>query len=621
MEEEGASDGKVPHKLAQQLAREKAAEEARLQREKFEQQKKDLEAKMQAALEQQMKNRMEKKEKVKERSITDKLVPAKRPSSEVLEDALHKTGNKKIDTKAAKALVKKQKEEIFNTMGIVGFGKEGKDLGLPAGSRLQAPNWAEEVLPRFEKAFYQELPEVSSRDPVPFRASKEITVWEGAHAPNPVLTFDEAGFPVSVRQIFDVAGMTEPTPIQSQAWPVILSGYDMVGLAETGSGKTLAFLLPAFVHILAQDELKGDDGPIALVVCPTRELAVQIQTQADKFGAGVGVLNACLYGGVDKAPQKRQLQRGSALCIACPGRLLDFLEAGTTNLKRVTHLILDEADRMMDMGFDKQVRKILELIRPDRQTLMFSATWPTQVRRLAGDFLRRAITVQIGNLSSANQNITQTVICISEDGKKNRLFQLLQTIVDKEEEVPRTIIFCLTKVRCEFLWSAFQRKEGWASQTIHGDKTQKERDWVMSEFRNGNCPVLIATDVAARGLDIKDVKYVINYDMPMQLDEYVHRIGRTGRAGELGQAYTFVSSENLHHVAGLIKILEESRQEVPAELRQLAEGRGKLPGSRAPMGKGGYGMKGGKGSPAPPYAAPHGQGRSHGYVGHSAPYT
>ena len=271
------------------------------------------------------------------------------------EDELQKTGNKKWDSKAAKQLAKKQKEEIFATMGIVGFGKDAKDLGVPAGSKLQAPVWDETTLVPFERNFYQEWPSVAERDAKPYRDAKEIMVSWKYPVPNPVVLFDEAAFPPAISQALSLAGHTEPTPIQAQAWPIALSGCDMIGLAETGSGKTLAYMLPAIVHVSAQPELRGEDGPLALVLCPTRELACQIQVEADKFGERAGVLSSCLYGGVDKAPQKRQLQRGSHLCIACPGRLIDFLETGTTNLNRITFFVLDEADRMMDMGFDKQV--------------------------------------------------------------------------------------------------------------------------------------------------------------------------------------------------------------------------------------------------------------------------
>lgn len=209
---EGNEVSKVPHKLAQQLARERAAEEAKLQREKFEQQKQDLEAKMQAALEQQMKNRLVKKPPKGERSITDKVLPAKRPSSTLGEDAVQRTGNKKVDTKAAKELAKKQKEEIFATMGIVGFGKDAKELSVPAGSKLQAPNWAEENLPEVRKAFYRELPEVRDRDPGPFRTAQEVLLWEDSAAlPNPVLSFEEAGFPLPMRQALAISGMAEPS--------------------------------------------------------------------------------------------------------------------------------------------------------------------------------------------------------------------------------------------------------------------------------------------------------------------------------------------------------------------------------------------------------------------------
>eukprot|EP00906_Rhabdomonas_costata_P014755 RCo021187 len=365
------------------------------------------------------------------------------------------------------------------------------------------------------------------------------------------------------------AGFTEPTPIQAQGWPIVLSGHNLIGIAETGSGKTLAYLIPAMVHISAQPELRGEDGPIVTVLAPTRELAVQIQGEMERFGGGdsVGHRTACLYGGTEKGPQRRQLQRGAEICVACPGRLLDFLEAGVTNLRRVTYLVLDEADRMMEMGFEPQVRKVCELVRPDRQTLFWSATWPKQVRALAEEFVKDPVTVQVGKLNSANANVRQTVICLTEDNKRNRFYQLLSSISDSATDPDyRILVFCLTKVRCEQLQSALDRKGTLRSLTLHGDKTQGERDFAMAEFRSGACQVMIATDVAARGLDIKEVRYVINYDMPLQLEEYVHRIGRTGRAGEIGFAYSFVTPENASLARGLVKLLQDARQEVPREL-------------------------------------------------------
>merc|ERR1719421_1263198 len=237
-----------------------------------------------------------------------------------------------------------------------------------------------------------------------------MTIQAG-RAPNPVRTFQEAGFPSYVMDQINKAGFTEPSAIQAQGWPVASSGHDMIGIADTGSGKTLSFLLPAIVHINAQEQLRPNDGPICLVLAPTRELAMQIHKECDKFGSSSRIKTTCLYGGVPKGPQIRDLRRGSEIAIATPGRLIDLLDMGVTNLKRVTYLCLDEADRMLDMGFEDQVRKICGQIRPDRQTLLWSATWPKEVQHLATDLCKeRPVHIHVGSQElKANTRIAQYV--------------------------------------------------------------------------------------------------------------------------------------------------------------------------------------------------------------------
>jgi len=234
-------------------------------------------------------------------------------------------------------------------------------------------------------------------------------------------------------------GFTTPTPIQSQSWPIVLSGRDLIGIAKTGSGKTLAFTLPAIVHILDQAPLQHRDGPIALVLSPTRELAMQTSQECNRFGRPCRVNNVCVYGGAPRGRQQQELERGTHIIIATPGRLIDFLESGATNLKRVTYLVLDEADRMLDMGFEPQIRKILEQIRPDRQTVMFSATWPKEVQNLARDFLVSPVQLQIGSLNlSANQDIKQIIEIVEDNMKLSRIMALLKEIQKPGE---KTVVF------------------------------------------------------------------------------------------------------------------------------------------------------------------------------------
>ncbi|XP_010501121.1 PREDICTED: DEAD-box ATP-dependent RNA helicase 20-like [Camelina sativa] len=433
----------------------------------------------------------------------------------------------------------------------------------------------------FEKNFYVESQAVASMTEAEveeYRKLREITV-EGRDIPKPVKSFRDVGFPDYVLEEIMKAGFTEPTPIQSQGWPMAMKGRDLIGIAETGSGKTLSYLLPAIVHVNAQPILAPGDGPIVLVLAPTRELAVQIQQEASKFGSSSKIKTTCIYGGVPKGPQVRDLQKGVEIVIATPGRLIDMMESNNTNLRRVTYLVLDEADRMLDMGFDPQIRKIVSHIRPDRQTLYWSATWPKEVEQLSKKFLYNPYKVIIGSSDlKANRAIRQIVDVITESQKYNKLVKLLEDIMDGS----RILVFLDTKKGCDQITRQL-RMDGWPALSIHGDKSQAERDWVLSEFKSGKSPIMTATDVAARGLDVKDVKYVINYDFPGSLEDYVHRIGRTGRAGAKGTAYTFFTVANARFAKELINILEEAGQKVSPELASM--GRSTAP---APPGLGGF---------------------------------
>ncbi|KAG6028197.1 ATP-dependent RNA helicase dbp2, partial [Claviceps citrina] len=399
------------------------------------------------------------------------------------------------------------------------------------------------TLPKFEKSFYKESPDVANRTPAEveaFRRKHQMTI-AGTNVPKPVETFDEAGFPRYVMDEVKAQGFPAPTAIQSQGWPMALSGRDVVGIAETGSGKTLTYCLPSIVHINAQPLLAPGDGPIVLVLAPTRELAVQIQQEITKFGRSSRIRNTCVYGGVPKGPQIRDLSRGVEVVIATPGRLIDMLEAGKTNLRRVTYLVLDEADRMLDMGFEPQIRKIIEQIRPDRQTLMWSATWPKEVRAMASDFLTDFIQVNIGSMDlSANHRITQIVEVVSEMEKRDKMIKHLEKTMENKEN--KILIFVGTKRVADEI-TRFLRQDGWPALSIHGDKQQNERDWVLDQFKTGKSPIMVATDVASRGIDVRNITHVLNYDYPNNSEDYIHRIGRTGRAGAKGTAITFFTTD------------------------------------------------------------------------------
>ncbi|KAJ4392042.1 ATP-dependent RNA helicase dbp2 [Gnomoniopsis smithogilvyi] len=473
-----------------------------------------------------------------------------------------------------------------------GFGGGG-DRMSNLGAGLQKQSWDLDTMPRFEKSFYKEHPEVSARSAAEvekFRHDHSMTI-HGNDVPKPVETFDEAGFPRYVIDEVKAQGFPAPTAIQSQGWPMALSGRDVVGVAETGSGKTLTYCLPAIVHINAQPLLAQGDGPIVLVLAPTRELAVQIQQEMSKFGKSSRIRNTCVYGGVPKGPQIRDLSRGVEVCIATPGRLIDMLEAGKTNLRRVTYLVLDEADRMLDMGFEPQIRKIISQIRPDRQTLMWSATWPKEVRNLAKDFLNDFIQVNIGSLDlSANHRITQIVEVCNESEKRDKMIRHMEKIMDNKEN--KILIFTGTKRVADEI-TRFLRQDGWPALSIHGDKQQNERDWVLDQFKTGKSPIMVATDVASRGIDVRNITHVLNYDYPNNSEDYIHRIGRTGRAGQTGTAVTFFTTDNSKQARELVNVLQEAKQQIDPRLAEMARYGGGGGGGR--YGGGGYRGRGGRG--------------------------
>ncbi|XP_055312953.1 uncharacterized protein LOC129574671 isoform X6 [Sitodiplosis mosellana] len=462
------------------------------------------------------------------------------------------------------------------------------------GKALRIPIW--DKLEPFEKNFYVVHANNATRsqdDVDAFRSTLQITV-SGNGCPAPIQSFEETNFPESVMKEMQRQAFTQPTAIQSQGWPIALSGRDMVGIAQTGSGKTLAYMLPAIVHIQHQKRLQRGDGPVVLVLAPTRELAQQIQSVTSEFGQSTSPLvrNTCIFGGSPKGPQARDLDRGVEVVIATPGRLIDFLERGITNLARCTYLVLDEADRMLDMGFEPQIRKIIEQIRPDRQVLMWSATWPKEVQALAEDFLGDYIMIRVGSLSlAANHNIRQIIQICQEEEKEQRIIKLLKDIAaDRNNKI---IVFVETKKKVEDVLKLI-RRENFAALSIHGDKSQMERDSVLNDFRCGKSSILIATDVAARGLDVEDVKYVINYDYPNSSEDYIHRIGRTGRCQQSGTAYTFFTNSNARQARELVGVLEEAGQNPETALLELARmnGGGKN-GSRSRYNirpQNGYGM-------------------------------
>jgi len=398
--------------------------------------------------------------------------------------------------------------------------------------------------------------------------------------PKPIMHFKDASFPHYIQSSIDKAGFDAPTPIQSLTWPILLAGGDVIGIARTGSGKTLSFLMPAMIHIAAQPAVKRGDGPVALVIAPTRELAVQIEGEVIKFASRIR--HCCVYGGASRYPQKKALYGGVSIIIATPGRLLDFIESGVTHLRRVTYCVIDEADRLLDMGFEPQLNAIMNQIRPDRQMMMFSATWPKDVRQLAKKYMVKdgddsnVFQVAIGGSFSklqANENVTQQIEFYSKTEKIEKLKGHIDDVVKADKEA-KVLVFVATKKMTNYLYENLWQDGYWAT-CIHGDKQQSARDRALNDFKSGKMKILLATDVASRGIHVDDIKLVINFDFPTQIEDYVHRIGRTGRAGSKGTAITFFDTEeDAPRAKDLIKVLKDAKQEVPEKLYKYQHSKG-----------------------------------------------
>jgi len=483
--------------------------------------------------------------------------------------------------------------------GFQDFGSGRQKFGQDAaGQNLRAVDWSREEAMTIKKDFYKEHPNVAAMTEDQHRAFLEkmrITITGASPIPKPITDFREACFPDYIEKQLTDMNFTEPTTIQKQGWPVALSGRDMVSVAQTGSGKTIGFMLPAIIHINEQAPLRQGDGPIALVLAPTRELAMQIQEEAERFGGPSRIRSTAVYGGVPRYNQANDLRRGVEIIVATPGRLIDFLEQGTTNLKRVSYLVFDEADRMLDMGFEPQMRKIVSQIRPDRQTLLWSATWPKEVQSLARDFCKEdPVKVVVGNTElQASANVTQDVIVTPDVDKKHKFMDWLKTNGANGE---RILVFTETKRGADQLCREM-RYQQYSALSIHGDKEQRERDRILADFKAGRCAIMVATDVAQRGLDVKDIKFVVNYDAPKNIEDYIHRIGRTGRASALGTAVTFFSydyytPDKVRMAQGIVKSMVQLGQSPPPALQDIANlsisGGGGGGGSR---GRGGGGDK------------------------------
>ncbi|XP_059845381.1 probable ATP-dependent RNA helicase DDX4 isoform X2 [Hypanus sabinus] len=396
----------------------------------------------------------------------------------------------------------------------------------------------------------------------------------GINVPPAILTFDEAHLCETLNNNIGKAGYLKPTPVQKYGIPIVLAGRDLMACAQTGSGKTAAFLLPIIEMLLkgkaASRRSHEFQQPEVVIVAPTRELINQIYLEARKFSYGTAVKPVVLYGGTSIAHQIRQVLQGCNILCGTPGRLLDIISKGKVVLGKVQYLILDEADRMLDMGFEPAMRKLVDSVgmpqKQDRQTLMFSATFPEEIQRLAADFMKSDyLFLAVGQVGGACGDVQQSVLQVDQYSKRNKLIEILTNT-----GIERTMIFVDTKRKADFL-AAFLCQEKFPTTSIHGDREQRERELALGDFRTGKCPILVATAVAARGLDIEHVQHVINFDLPSTIDEYVHRIGRTGRCGHVGKAISFFDSNTDMPIArALLKVLSDAQQEVPVWLEEIA---------------------------------------------------
>ncbi|XP_019728342.1 putative ATP-dependent RNA helicase DDX46 [Hippocampus comes] len=422
----------------------------------------------------------------------------------------------------------------------------------------------------YRKNFYVEVPDLARMSPEEvntYRMELEGITVKGKGCPKPIKTWVQCGVSMKILNALKKQSYEKPTPIQAQAIPAIMSGRDLIGIAKTGSGKTIAFLLPMFRHIMDQRPLEEAEGPISVIMTPTRELALQITKECKKFSKSLGLRVVCVYGGTGISEQIAELKRGAEIIVCTPGRMIDMLGANSgrvTNLRRATYVVLDEADRMFDMGFEPQVMRIVDNVRPDRQTVMFSATFPRAMEALARRILAKPLEIQVGGRSVVCSDVEQHVLVIEEDQKFLKLLEILGHYQEKGS----VIIFVDKQEHADGLLKELM-KASYPCMSLHGGIDQYDRDSIINDFKNGACRLMVATSVAARGLDVKQLILVVNYNCPNHYEDYVHRAGRTGRAGNKGYAYTFITEDQVRYSGDIIKALELSGSPVPADLEQL----------------------------------------------------
>ncbi|KAM7260354.1 hypothetical protein ACFE04_016095 [Oxalis oulophora] len=405
------------------------------------------------------------------------------------------------------------------------------------------------------------------------RLNVDVSVAEDyPPAPAPIESFADMSLNENIMKDITFHDYTMPTSIQAQAMPVALSGRDLLGCAETGSGKTAAFSIPMIQHCLSQSPIQRGDGPLALVLAPTRELAQQIEKEVKAFSRSLeSFKTVTVVGGTNISDQRSELRAGVDVIVATPGRLIDHLQQGNTSLLRVSFIVLDEADRMLDMGFEPQIREVMRNLPEKHQTLLFSATMPVEIEALAQEYLNNPVQVKVGQSTSPAANVVQSLEKVTDSGKIDRLLSLLVEEASRSDRTghpfPLTIVFVERKTRCDEVAEALVA-QGLHAVPLHGGRSQSEREAALHDFRNGRTNILVATDVASRGLDVTGVAHVINLDLPKTKEDYIHRIGRTGRAGSMGQATSFYTDHD--------KVARKKEREAAAAQREARTALAKL---------------------------------------------
>lgn len=424
----------------------------------------------------------------------------------------------------------------------------------------------------FEKKLYEEHTATASRSMAEvdaYRRANGVSV-KGNNVAKPILALQESNFPdFIVKSIEASRGYAPPTRIEAHCWPIALSCRNILGIAETGSHKALAYVLPAVIHASRQPPLQQQQGPIAVLVAPTRELAQQIHTVASGLCENCGMRSVCAANGIRKQGQCDELRESCHILVATPRRLIEFIEEGTVNLHRCTYLVLDEVDRMVRMGCEKQVLKIAELCRPDRQMIIWVTSWTKKLRPLVEDFVDDYIEINFAKAPMPVENsLEMTVDVCQEEEKVAKLVELFDDVL--KEKSDRAVVFANTKLKAdEIAWKVRQR--GWPAIGLHGKKTREERDWILSMFRGGAGKVLVTTDVIVQELTLENVRLVVNYDCPDCTEVYVHRARHVKRPGVSGVVHTFIVPTQQRQARTLIEVLEDGMQPVRPELRNMTK--------------------------------------------------